>query len=163
MKEPEEEKRPLRVLFLTPYFRPYLGGIERAIEQLAFQLLESGEVVEVGVLTTKYSFPREAQPQWADRETTPEGIAIYRLKGFPSGPFPCIRSPWYGFHPARLTGISMSLTRMWSTSWVMGGFGATFGRGSGTGAGPSSCSRRHSMYCPGPGGGCGPSTFWFAT
>ena len=57
MKEPEEEKRPLRVLFLTPYFRPYLGGIERAIEQLAFQLLESGEVAEVGVLTTKYSFP----------------------------------------------------------------------------------------------------------
>ena len=29
---------PLRVLFLTPYFRPYLGGIERAIEQLTFQI-----------------------------------------------------------------------------------------------------------------------------
>ena len=47
---------PLRVLFLTPYFRPYLGGIERAIEQLAFQLIDSQSVEAVAVLTTKYSF-----------------------------------------------------------------------------------------------------------
>ena len=67
---------PLRVLFLTPYFRPYLGGIERAIEQLSFQIQESDSVEAVGVLTTKYSFPRQAQPTWDDRETTPEGISI---------------------------------------------------------------------------------------
>ena len=54
--------RALRVLFLTPYFRPYLGGIERAIEQLTFQFLSSDQVVYVGVLTTKYSFPRIPPP-----------------------------------------------------------------------------------------------------
>ena len=102
MKEPGEAKHPLRVMFLTPYFRPYLGGIERAIEQLAFQLLESGEVAEVGVLTTKYSFPREAQPQWADRETTPEGIAIYRLKGFPKWSIPLYSVPLVWFSPRQI-------------------------------------------------------------
>ena len=102
MKEPGEAKPPLRVMFLTPYFRPYLGGIERAIEQLAFQLLESGEVAEVGVLTTKYSFPREAQPQWADRETTPEGIAIYRLKGFPKWSIPLYSVPLVWFSPRQI-------------------------------------------------------------
>ena len=94
--------RPPRVLFLTPYFRPYLGGIERAIEQLAFQLMDSRRAEAVGVLTTKYSFPRVAQPQWADRETTPEGIAIYRLKGFPRWSLPIYSVPLVWFSPLRI-------------------------------------------------------------
>ena len=77
------DNRPLRILFLTPYFRPYLGGIERAIEQLSFQMQQSDAVEAVGVLTTKYSFPRHAEPTWDDQETPPEGISIYRLSGFP--------------------------------------------------------------------------------
>ena len=60
---------PLRIMFLTPYFRPYLGGIERAVEKLALQLQKSPEVEAVGVLTTKYSFPRTPQPNWADGAT----------------------------------------------------------------------------------------------
>ena len=74
------KETPLRVLFLTPYFRPYLGGIERAIEQLSFKIMESDQVEAVAVLTTKYAFPRVPHPEWADRDTTPEGIGIYRLK-----------------------------------------------------------------------------------
>ena len=90
---------PLRVLFLTPYFRPYLGGIERAIEQLTFQIQKSQNVEAVGVLTTKYSFPRIPQPQWADRETTPEGISIYRLAGFPRRSIPLYSCPLVWFSP----------------------------------------------------------------
>ena len=93
---------PLRVLFLTPYFRPYLGGIERAIEQLTFQLLSSGEVEAVGVLTTKYSFPRLPQPEWADRETTPEGIQIFRLSGYPRRSIPLYSVPLVWFSPWRM-------------------------------------------------------------
>ena len=59
---PITDNRPLRVLFLTPYFRPYLGGIERAIERLSFQLLDSPDVEAVGVLTTKYAFPPDLPP-----------------------------------------------------------------------------------------------------
>ena len=96
---------PLRVLFLTPYFRPYLGGIERAIEQLTFQLLESGDVGEVGVLTTKYSFPRVPQPDWSDRETTPEGIQIFRLSGYPRRSIPLYSVPLVWFSPWRVRGF----------------------------------------------------------
>jgi len=94
--------RPLRVMFLTPYFRPYLGGIERAIEQLSFQMLRSNAVEAVGVLTTKYSFPRRSEPTWDDRETTPQGISIYRLSGFPRRPPPFYSVPLVWFSPRRL-------------------------------------------------------------
>ena len=93
---------PLRVLFLTPYFRPYLGGIERAIEQLTFQIQQSDAVEAVGVLTTKYSFPRVPQPGWADRETTPEGIGIFRLDGFPRRAPPLFSVPLVWFSPAQI-------------------------------------------------------------
>ena len=65
---------PLRVLFITPYFRPYLGGIERAVEQLSFNLLESGRVDSVAVLTTKYAFPRIPHSEWSDYESSSEGV-----------------------------------------------------------------------------------------
>ena len=94
--------QPLRVLFLTPYFRPYLGGIERAIEQLTFQLQSSGDVEAVGVLTTKYSFPRVPQPGWSDRETTPEGIQIFRLSGYPRWSIPLYSVPLVWFPPWRV-------------------------------------------------------------
>src|SRR5918992_2970035 len=90
---------PLRVMFLTPYFRPYLGGIERAIEQLSFKLLESPAVEAVGVLTTKYAFPRVAHPEWSDRDATPEGISIFRLKGFPRHSIPLYSVPLVWFSP----------------------------------------------------------------
>ncbi len=93
---------PLRVLFLTPYFRPYLGGIERAIEQLTFQIQKSRDVEAIGVLTTKYSFPRVAQPDWADRETTEEGIDIFRLTGYPRRSIPLYSVPLVWFSPFRL-------------------------------------------------------------
>ena len=94
--------RPLRVLFLTPYFRPYLGGIERAIEQLTFEIQKSPRVSVVGVLTTKYSFPRVPEPHWADRETTGEGIAIYRLSGYPRRSIPLYSVPLVWFSPLRV-------------------------------------------------------------
>jgi glycosyltransferase involved in cell wall biosynthesis len=89
-------------MFLTPYFRPYLGGIERAIEQLSFQMQQSTAIEAVGVLTTKYSFPRHPEPTWDDQETTPEGISIYRLSGFPRRSLPFYSVPLVWFSPWRL-------------------------------------------------------------
>ena len=93
---------PLRVLFLTPYFRPYLGGIERAIEELSHEIQKSPQVEAVGVLTTKYSFPRVAEPDWADRETMPDGIMVYRLPGFPRRSLPIYSVPLVWFPPGRV-------------------------------------------------------------
>ena len=93
---------PLRVMYLTPYYRPYLGGIERAIEELSHQIQRSPQVEAVGVLTTKYSFPRVAQPEWADRETLPDGVQVYRLPGFPRWSPPIYSVPLVWFSPRRV-------------------------------------------------------------
>ena len=92
----------LRVMYLTPYYRPYLGGIERAIEELSHQIQQSPQVEAVGVLTTKYSFPRVAQPEWADRETLPDGVEVYRLPGFPRWSPPIYSVPMVWFSPSRV-------------------------------------------------------------
>ena len=92
----------IRVLFLTPYFRPYLGGIERAIEGLAFEYLSSPQVEAVGVLTCKYAFPRIPHPDWPDRETTPEGITILRLSSFPLKSIPLYSVPLVWFPPTQM-------------------------------------------------------------
>ena len=92
----------LRVMYLTPYYRPYLGGIERAIEELSHQIQQSPQVEAVGVLTTKYSFPRVAQPEWADRETLPDGVEVYRLPGFPRWSPPVYSVPLVWFSPGRV-------------------------------------------------------------
>ena len=92
----------MRVLFLSPYFRPYLGGIERAIEQLSLQLLRLQAVEEVGVLTTKYAFPRIPQPGWSDHDVTEEGIRIFRLDGFPRRAPPFFSVPLVWFSPSKV-------------------------------------------------------------
>ncbi len=92
----------MRVLFLTPYFRPYLGGIERAIEGLAFEYLASPQVEAVSVLTGKYAFPRVPHPDWADREVTPQGITILRLSSFPLKSLPLYSVPLVWFPPTQI-------------------------------------------------------------
>ena len=96
------DSAPLRVMYLTPYYRPYLGGIERAIEELSHQIQQSPQVEAVGVLTTKYSFPRVAQPEWADRETLPDGVEVYRLPGSPRWSPPVYSVPLVWFSPNRV-------------------------------------------------------------
>ena len=96
------DSAPLRVLYLTPYYRPYLGGIERAIEELSHQIQASPQVEAVGVLTTKYSFPRVAQPDWPDRETLPDGVQVFRLPGFPRWSLPLYSVPLVWFSPNRV-------------------------------------------------------------
>ncbi|MCH7735838.1 MAG: glycosyltransferase family 4 protein [Chloroflexi bacterium] len=124
------DSTPLRVLFLTPYFRPYLGGIERAIEQLSFQMQRSAAVEAVGVLTTKYSFPRRPEPTWDDRETTPEGISIYRLSGFPRRSLPIYSVPLVWFSPLRikryLDEFKPNVIHFVGDGWFWGHFWAWF-------------------------------------
>ena len=93
---------PLRILFLTPYFRPYLGGIERAVEQLSLQLLNSPQIAAIGVLTAKYAFPRIPHPEWPDQERTPQGIDLFRLTGFPQCPPPFYSVPLVWFSPRQI-------------------------------------------------------------
>ena len=60
------------------------------------------EVEKVGVLTTKYAFPRVPHPDWPDHETTGQGIEIMRLSGFPLRSLPIYSVPLVWFSPARI-------------------------------------------------------------
>ena len=92
----------LKVLFITPYFRPYIGGIERAIEQLSYALLKTKPVVKIGVLTTKYSFPRIPHSEWPDQEKTSRDISIFRLTGYPKHALPIYSCPLVWFSPFKI-------------------------------------------------------------
>lgn len=120
----------MRVMFLTPYFRPYLGGIERAVEKLALQIQKSPEVEAVGVLTTKYSFPRTPQPNWADQDTTPEGICIFRLSGYPKRSIPLHSVPLVWFSPLRIRSYLLEfqpdVIHFVGDGWFWGHFWAWF-------------------------------------
>ena len=121
---------PLRVLFLTPYFRPYLGGIERAIEQLSFQVMQSEQVEAVAVLTTKYAFPRVPHPEWADRDVTPEGISIFRLRGYPKRSIPLYSVPLVWFPPGQvrryLEEFQPNIVHFVGDGWFWGHFWSWF-------------------------------------
>ncbi len=123
---------PLRVLYLTPYYRPYLGGIERAIEELSHQIQQSPQVEAVGVLTTKYSFPRVAQPDWPDRETLPDGIEVFRLPGVPRWSPPVYSVPLVWFSPRRvrqyLDEFRPNVIHFVGDGWFWGHYWARFHR-----------------------------------
>ncbi len=60
------------------------------------------EVERVGVLTTKYAFPRVPHPDWPDTETTSQGIEVMRLSGFPRPSLPIYSVPLVWFSPLQI-------------------------------------------------------------
>jgi len=86
-----------RVLFLTPYYKPYLGGIERVIERLTKGLLARPDVGSVGVLTTHFAFPRIHMNGLPDFEVMDGGVRIYRVPGRPrlAPPFFSVPLVWF--------------------------------------------------------------------
>ncbi len=84
----------MRVLFVTPYYRPaHLGGIERAIERLAGALGRQDGMERPAVLCTRYAFPPRYVDGLAAREVMPEGVEVYRLSAWPRAPLPLF--PYY--------------------------------------------------------------------
>jgi len=110
---------PLRVLFVTPYYKPYLGGIERAIEQLARQLSARGH--EVGVLTTSFAFPRRYMSGLPALDTVDGGVRMYRIPGWPHRAPPCFSVPLVWFDPGAI-GQALTEFRPDVIHWVGDGW-----------------------------------------
>lgn len=100
--------RPLRVLFVTPYYPPaHLGGIERAIERLAAALRRSEPTFQATVLTTHYRFPPAYVTGLPARERRPEA-SVCRWPSRPHTPlplFPYYSCPVTWFGPGSLRAI----------------------------------------------------------
>jgi glycosyltransferase involved in cell wall biosynthesis len=93
---------PLRVLFLTPYYKPYLGGIERVIERLSAGMAARADVEAVGVLTTHFAFPRKHMAGLPVREVMDGGVQVLRLPGVPHVAPPYFSVPLVWFHPSAI-------------------------------------------------------------
>jgi glycosyltransferase involved in cell wall biosynthesis len=86
-------------LFLTPYYKPYLGGIERVIERLTTGLLARPDVAATGVLTTHFAFPRQHMAGLAPIEQMDGGVRVYRVPGRPHVAPPYFSVPLVWFPP----------------------------------------------------------------
>jgi glycosyltransferase involved in cell wall biosynthesis len=79
----------MRVLLVTPYYKPaHLGGIERAIERLAWALRAEPGIERRAVLTTHYAFPPRYVEGLAAHEVQRGGLEVFRLTCAPHRPAP---------------------------------------------------------------------------
>ena len=74
----------MRILFVNPYWKPYLGGIERIVDRVAAGLLAHPAVEAVGMLTTRVNHPERRE--WPDlpAEEVLDGVHVYRCTFRPS-------------------------------------------------------------------------------
>lgn len=127
----------MRILYITPYYKPYLGGIERVIERLSFEYQKQGH--EVGVLTTKWIFPNDPRetrrhlnglPQ---REKLPSGEQVYRVNSFPHRALPVYQVPLVWFSPLAFRSIvrefEPDVIQLMNDRWFWGNFWAWWFRG----------------------------------
>ncbi|MEA2573868.1 MAG: D-inositol-3-phosphate glycosyltransferase [Chloroflexia bacterium] len=73
----------MRILYVNPYYKPYLGGIERIIEQISAYMLKQDEVEAVGVLTTRAYFPDRILTDLPAHEVI-DGVDVFRCDFKPS-------------------------------------------------------------------------------
>ncbi len=75
----------MNILFVSPGYKPYLGGTERIVEQLSKEYLRLGEVDQVGVLTTFMDFnhmPPKRNSDLRSKEVM-DGVKVYRVNFAP--------------------------------------------------------------------------------
>ncbi len=72
----------MRILFCTPCYKPYFGGIERVVEQLTRRLLAHPEVEAVGIMTSYYRFPSRLMEGLPAREEM-DGATVMRMRFSP--------------------------------------------------------------------------------
>lgn len=72
----------MRILFCTPCYKPYFGGVERVVEQLVRRMSTCPDVEAVGIMTSYYRFPSQFMDGLPAREEM-DGATIMRMSFFP--------------------------------------------------------------------------------
>lgn len=72
----------MKVMFFTPYFRPYIGGIERFVDEVSLRLVGYKGINEVSIVTSNSLYKTGIQIQH-DKFEIDRGRKIYRLNFFP--------------------------------------------------------------------------------
>lgn len=89
---------------MNPYFKPYLGGIERIIERVGEQLLVSPGVEAVGVLTTHLAFPGTPMPGLPEHEIL-DGLEVFRGNFRPASIRPFFHAAGAGYFSWDVSGV----------------------------------------------------------
>lgn len=120
----------MKILFVTPFYKPYLGGIERVIEKLSNEYIKQGH--EVVVLTSKWEFPnspgqkRVYHEDWPDEEVLPTGEQVFRIASFPKTVPPFYQVPLVWFAPFSfkkvLDKVRPDAVQLMGDRWFWGNF-----------------------------------------
>jgi glycosyltransferase involved in cell wall biosynthesis len=118
----------MKLLFVSPYYKPYLGGIERVIEKLSLALIENNDKIQVSVLTSRWSFPRKYCADWPPQEVI-DNTEVYRLNSWPRIAPPFFQVPLVWFSPTEINKtldvirpdavVLMSDRWFWVNFWVL--------------------------------------------
>lgn len=113
----------MNIVFATPHYKPYFGGIERVIEQLALEF--NSKKHTSFILTTKWAFPRQYHPEWSEKESYMESD-VYRVATWPHYAPPFFQVPlvWVSRHEVqnRLNEIKPELIILMSDRWFIGNY-----------------------------------------
>ena len=112
----------MKILLVTPFYKPYLGGVERVVSELSKELVKQGH--EVAILTTPYSFPRKYN-NWKEKEDI-EGVEVNRLRPWPRTALPFFAVPLTFFSPTQvkkiLDIIKPDAVIYFGDKWFLGNF-----------------------------------------
>lgn len=113
----------MKILFVTPAYKPYLGGVERVLEQITQHLTESSQIQDVGILTTKYDF-NSTPALWRDELPNDElvdGVRVFRRRFTPR------RLPFFYHLPAGVSANVSAVVRSFQPDVVHFMFSEWFG------------------------------------
>lgn len=128
----------MRVLFINPYFKPYFGGIERVIVELAKELKVLEPNIEIGLLTTRWAFPSEPREKRVYHHQLPaqeviDDIHVYRISSFPRWAIPLYQVPlvWYPIAEIKhvISSFRPDIIQLMNDKWFWGNFWSTIFRG----------------------------------
>jgi len=113
----------MNILFGTPYYKPYFGGIERVIEQLSQVYRSQGH--STSVITTKWEFPRIFHTEWSS-VVEYEEARVYRIHTIPNRTIPFFQAPlvWLNISQlhSTLDDIKPDVIILMSDKWIVGNF-----------------------------------------
>lgn len=124
----------MKILFITPYYKPYFGGIERVIERLSSEFQAQDH--SVGILTTKWVFPssprekRQYRKDLPDEELLESGEKLFRIASTPTTAPPFYQVPLVWFSPMAIKKIideyNPDVIQLMNDRWFWGDFWAWF-------------------------------------
>lgn len=91
----------MHILFVNPYYFPYIGGVEKVIDKLGTSLLQQHYAEKISILTTYAAFPSGDYSSLPSREVI-NGKDVYRINFAPKKIFNIYHSYNAGFYSSML-------------------------------------------------------------